>query len=235
MLYISRHVYSDSGGSDRYSPVHGYETKHRFGVADTEDGVEEIVTRDDLEYLVRQVGLDISGVYTIGDLKVISGAFPYQNPYTASVLQTKLHVMYNIDVSVHNNQITSILWDEVYGADSLSLRLSDFAPFCGDMLLYGNDVRSRFEMTLVFDDKLESMSEYSFRLDCGLRESMWLDRHTKRGMNIVFDIREVTREDLAFQLYKQVSLYRGCPLETILDNEERKTRMLDWYDTVCYT
>ena len=224
MLYISRHVYCKNL-SARYRQFQSYQGHHAFGVVDSDDGVEELVTRDDLEEIVRNQCIDVAGVEIMSPSRLILQILPYQGENPSSVLQTKLSVLRHVNITVYNSTITSFLFRRDKLADGTRVRLSDFADSCGDFLMYGNmSLAAGPIVTIVLDDKIKSITDYSFRLDSG-NEVSSLGVSAVSSLDVMFDLSELTNFELARSVYKQVLAYKGEPLKAVIDSEERKQEM----------
>lgn len=180
MLYISRYF-----GFDRY------------GVADTDDGREEIVDINEIHRSVALLGIEIAGVQRTNSFFTGGVVSVYQPPKMASVLQAKTLTMSHILVKKFRSTITGI---EVHSADikePVKIRLSDFGSKCADFLFANNPFAGRHVLTLVLDNKLEFTSR-SFLL------RVWDNSCIgQNGIGVVFDITELGRKK-AEQVYHQV-------------------------------
>lgn len=139
MLYLSRYVYPDS-----------------FGVVDTDDGVESIVSRDDLDEICCTWLVPIEGIKIYWDsfMRYITSIVTYQPSETMSQLQIKTKVLKGIEVHSMGDMITNVLWDKDSIITPVRIRLSDFGSSCADCILSGNRHSRLHQVTLVLDDKL---------------------------------------------------------------------------------
>ena len=217
MLYISRYV----GWS-------------MYGVADTDDGSEETVQSGDIRTACLDLGLQIEGVQ-LRDLgrieldkpigKKVGDILAYQPPATMSVNQTKLQVMYGIELLVYNDIITSLRWNSL--GKKVSIRLSDYGSILGDRFLYGNWVPCDHDITLVFDDKLTIYTQ-SFGNNGHAGHHPILG---DTGFALNFDIRETSDKQAEYIYRHLLPLRMEEPklwqfARDIVDNEQRKTKML---------
>lgn len=133
------------------------------GILDTDDGVETLVSRGELDDIVFKHGLHIAGV----GVGVEMSFFGAQSDYIADIevqqdmsqvtsFQAKMKTMVGVDIRVFNDEITAIFLDEDVIRSNTVIRLSDF----GHKMNWGLQVRWRKEyhdkfVTLKYDDKLE--------------------------------------------------------------------------------
>lgn len=198
MLYISR-IY---GGVGRYG------SKPEYGVVDSDDGVETVVSFDDLRRICVDTGLQVLGVHKYlrhvgagtcvekGNMIVSIGSIvPYQPPETMTIHQNKLLAMYGIRLSTYKDLITCIETTRK-DADSViafRLRLSQFGSRCADHILGYQTINSvMYELTLVLDDNCPFTDTTFFEAPVKLEES---------GGGIKFDVCECTDSDKIFKLY----------------------------------
>lgn len=217
MLYISR-----------YANFAGY------GVVDTDDNREEVVMAEDIRTACIALGLDIAGVH-VRDLgridlskpigKKVGDVLAYQPPATMSVLQSKMQVMYGLDIIVYGNIISNIRWNSL--GHKVSVRLSDFGTVVGDRFLYGNWVPCDHEITLVFDDKLDIYPQ-------SFGNNGYAGHHPLLGdvgLALNLDIRELSDKNAEY-VYRRLLPLRmeGQELKKltrdIIDDERRKAQIL---------
>ena len=214
MLYISRRV-------GELASYQGDSFRDGYYIMDTDDGVEEYISVSGLVRAAVTFGLDIAGV-AITDGHHMD-AMPYQLVDTVTPLQTKLRVMYGINIVVWNDMIVGIDW---VGEDlnrPVRVRLSDFATSLGDTILLNRDpivADSPRNLVLVLDDKIVSFSAESLR--SGNIEFFGF-AHLTHG--VVYDIRELSSDDLAKEVYKAVAWYCESKKDVIIDNPERRRRL----------
>ena len=149
MLYISRCVGRD-----------------KWGVVDTDDYVEEVVDKKQLNDIVLVKGIDIAGV-TVGSGR-ISGKYGagargtyirnvevYQNPEYATRASAKAALLYGVDIKTSGKQIVSISVPGGLRKKLVKLRLSDFGESCGAHVLEQIVVGEHELLMLVMDDKIK--------------------------------------------------------------------------------
>lgn len=220
MLFISRFV--------------DYES---YGVVDTDDGVEEVISLQDVYRASYDLGLDIQGVRKDGKMLPLNHIRTYQNPDTLTKLQVKTKVLHGVDITVYNGMITSLLIDINVMAQPARLRLSDYGESCGDRILVGNRFQNMHRVTLVLDDHIRTRSL-----------TFWIGHnmsHPKSGTNrygVVIDMTEMTSDDAAWNIYRVVfnngSFSEESIFSSIIDTDERfdmmvelikKYRDMSWY------
>lgn len=186
MLFISRYV-----GAGMY------------GLVDTDDGGEEIVTKIVIEK-AKQSGVVVYGAEDITNVRV------YQPESTRTMLQIKTITLSHIDVKTYKNKITSV--NILSGIKKpVILRLSDFGTVCTDYILIGNKPATRLKVLMVLDDKI-GFSKSTFWTAPSL---------TLRQMGIALDIHELS-DDTAIVVYKGLyfKLNKQC-FEGIVDTDDR--------------
>lgn len=186
MLFISRYV-----GAGMY------------GLVDTDDGCEEIVTKIVIEK-AKQSGVVIHGAEDIVNVMV------YQPESTRTMLQIKTITLSRIDVKTYKNKITSV--NILSGIKKpVTIRLSDFGTVCADYILMANKPATRLKVLMVLDDKI-GFSKSTFWTAPSL---------TLRQMGIALDIHELS-DDTAIVVYKGLyfKLNKQC-FEGIVDTDER--------------
>lgn len=215
MLYISRFV-----GLQKY------------GVVDTDDGVEEVCDMSDLFDAVCKHELDIAGIVpdrywgSTGVNSALTRQFTertisvYQPNDTMSQLQVKTKVLKKISVLIYNGVLVSLTWNPKELTEPVTLRLSDFSKSLGDCFLARNSFSGQHHVTLILDDSLE-FTEYSFRRRHygGLTESF-------SSIGVLFDMRELS-DQVAEKIY--ASLYEECTSDNIyhiIDSDERKMAIM---------
>ena len=210
MLFVSRYI-----GTDKY------------GVVDTDDGVEEVVTLNDIEHAVLQQGLEINGAVIHRDFpqrdggkghKWLDYAKPFQDDSSKTSFQEYVKREQSVEVNVYNSTITCIHAANRRIRRPVSIRLSDFAPAIGDCVLSPNATVGRHILTLVFDDKLKSLTELSFRM---AKYSEASERYGVESHGVVFDMRELSSNELAFKVYSQLAEYPRNPFGSVRDKDTR--------------
>lgn len=196
MLYISRSL-----GSSRY------------GVADTDDDTEEIVTWGQLSDLVIRLKLDIKGA-VLGKNSggvFLSVAEPYQDMRQYTNLQVKTKTLLGVDVRTYHNEIVRIIINgEVAKADT-TIRLSDFGKvMSNNVSIVRINAEGDKKLTFVFDDKIAV---------AGVKPSMCM-----QGLR--FDIRELNDEDTIEDMYEDMMMLGYIAQVSweryIIDREDRQ-------------
>lgn len=204
MLFISRRV--------------GYSG---YGVVDTDDGVEEIVTGTALYDVPSELRKSIKGVLENTEAAPQKAFRPWQDPDSRSLLQTKTSTLHNVDVTVWGDMVTDIV---MRNTQIEVIRLSDFGTRCADCVFVGNNRPKRHRLTLILDDKVE-LNLLSFKI------LQFADKYVNAGVSsigVVFDLREV-RKRLRTREVVYHSLFESDPqlLKTsIIDEEGYKNDML---------
>ena len=208
MLYISRYI-----------------GKHRYGVYDTDDGVEEEVSKQDLTKVACIFGIDIEGIVykrttIMGGMRIIDTVSPYQSVDSVSSLQTKTLMLYGVDIKTWKNMITSVRYDVGRVTAPVDIRLSDFGSVVADRILFGNSESSCGKVTLILDDKLQ-YSEYSL-----VKPVLLLGK--KQGLGVLLDLNELS-DDNALFVYS--ALGRALKVSEIpsvvVDKPSRVSRMMN--------
>lgn len=200
MLYISRFV--------------GYD---HYGVVDTDDGIETIVSLSELRDIVCVQRIGICGVISDGSALRENMVFIYQPQHTRSKLQIKTRVLKGIDIKVFGTMITSITLDEVSNDNIVDIRLSDFGDACADFVLTRNTPNAGYRLNLILDDKVR-YSPFAF---CRRYYTSFANRG---GIGVVFDMRECS-DLVAEQLYRMIRNDRNEMLGSIFDKAERMDRL----------
>lgn len=205
MLYISRRV--------------GYD---EFGVFDTDDNIESIISRTELVDAVSKLGVSIEGVHVyIPSLGIqapkVSFVDPYQDERYITPIQVKTKLMKHVNVTLWGTRITAVTWRDDELISDVSIRLSDFGDVCESGLLLGNSTSFDAKVTLIVDDKVE-VRENSFiwgRVDLP---------------SVFIDVREMTNEIAVEEVYKSWLSRLGHAsthnrLSRIIDSAKRKIVM----------
>lgn len=195
---------------------------YRYGIVDSEDDSEEIVSIDELHDIVN-LGVSIRGVKTNitetsgGTMRTIYHVFPVQNPETMTVAQTKLAVLSKVHVCVYHDTVTSVTWNPNEIIKPVTIRLSDYGRVLGHLALSNNfadDGGSK--LIVILDDKFH------------IHQNTIPQARTFGQLGVVFDLREVVQEQLARVIYWGVRA-EFDPDSRIIDNPERLQRLGDRY------
>lgn len=145
MLYISRCI-----------------GKTKYGVVDTEDEVEEVVTQEELADIVR-LGIVIEGAVIScksGKLPELVEAFPYCVHEHNSTTLMKLRILYGIDIHVRGNIITMLGRDDRVVKEGFRIRLSDYGRVLGNHFLFDPSFGMHHKTVILeLDDKLALMED----------------------------------------------------------------------------
>lgn len=195
---------------------------HLYGVVDSEDDTEEIVSIDKLHDIVN-LGVSIKGVKTRtivtsdGVVKSIYFVSPVQNPETMTAAQTKLAVLSRVNVCVYHDIVTSVKWDTNEIMSPVTIRLSDYGHILGRLAFSNNTLDDGGnKLTVILDDKFH------------IHQNTIPQARTFSQLGVVFDLRELTHEQVARVVYWGV---RGefDPDSRIIDSPERMKRLGDRY------
>lgn len=205
MLYVSRFINSDS-----------------YGIVDTDDDVEEIVTQNELMSFVMDYGLRIAGIatrtaeFSFGNIDYVDKIVIHQHPSFTKPIQAKVSLIYHTDIKLYKSMITSIIWDASQIKEQVSIRLSDFGDFVADRVLLGNKWNKKPSITLILDDKIK-VTEKSF--DAGV--------YGTYDYGVCFDLRELSDDLMARSVYKNVlgPERNRQGFKYIIDSEERMLEM----------
>ena len=229
MLYISRYVWKPEGvlGKD------GFLNHMLYGVVDTDDKVEEVVTLDVLEDASFDSKCKIHGVELWGSAGDIYSILPYQDPNKLTSLQMKTSMFKNVDVVVWKSRITGIKFHPEKMTKPVSIRLSDFANKCESCIFHANFVNEdasyvksadQYRLTIVLDDKVR-FDKGTFIL--GHFGSVVLG---KGGLGVVIDMREMTNNRRAMSVYGQLYQARGDMIDSVIDIPERLAKARKYWD-----
>lgn len=136
MLFISRQVGVD-----------------KWGICDTDDMHEDILTRNEIEQIILDYDLRIEGTlmltHPIEQYRYLSAVNVVQPANTKTAEQAKAKVMKHVDTQVYNGAVQGIS----VGVDDTAVRLSDYGTNWGSYVFWFNKIgrRTRF----IFDDSLK--------------------------------------------------------------------------------
>lgn len=169
--------------------------EHHYGVVDTDDGVETIVTDAEIRSVVFKYGIKIEGVLEGHRNDSLYLIRPVHGPGSQSKLQLKWKALYGIDVVIYDEEIQYVSRDDIVYQKDIALRVSDLAcKFSGHALLMinGNQL-----LTFVVDDKVEF--------------THCLPQAGFGAFNIGWDISELSNDGLADVFYR--CFLRGMSME----------------------
>lgn len=192
MLYISRYI-----------------TDYSYGVVDSDDGVETIVTREELAAVCITFRLKVKGVEVKhGNMGwYVDAVEPYQDRNTYNKRQIKALTLLGVDLKIYDQEIVAISADSSVAKSDVVLRPSEFAKKLSCFVKLNKSASC--SLTIVLDDRIEVVGE-TFRV----------------GLNGVrFDLREVSNEMTAKSVYKDVVVEYPVPIDMwehyIIDNDSR--------------
>lgn len=207
MLYVSRLV--------------GYT---HLGVVDTKTGREEIYDRETIANAITKRNTFIEGATVekrFGVYDVASVPIPYQLPETVTPLQVKMNMVGGIDIRVYNGIISRFLIRTEEIKTPVRVRLSDFGDSVADYVLFGNQAAYNQVMEVILDDKIKSVTSKSFRVDVGVLSAA--------SLGVVFDLRELSDDSIAENIYCALAADYCKPSVAITDNLERMAHMMALY------
>lgn len=193
-----------------------------FGVVDTDDNVEEVVSGEMLKELVCEVGLEIFGAsrveYPSGNMEF--HIFPYQVEPDDTVLQTKLRTLFGVEVVKNKGVVVGISLRNARLPRDMSIRLSDLGDFYGECILdWDFKDYSGPKLTLVVDDNIKQVHPMTFYPPIsGLGFSNDVS-------GFVLDVRGLSDEELLYEIYNCAYAFEGDPKDAIIDREDRVARM----------
>lgn len=182
MLFISRYVMV---GNERH-----------YGVVDTDDDTEQIVSLSDL-HDCRHYGIDIKGARYIihndsGTIRYeLSHLRVYNSHTTVNKQMAKLKTLAGVDIVLYRHMITQITWDIGKFTRDIVIRLSDFGTFCADWIFYGLATvipDPKYTITFILDDNVE-FSTSSFMMIPHVE----YEEYVMAGVR--FDVRELSDEN----------------------------------------
>ena len=161
MLHISRIKHSPGDGGIAFEITHHDLTCHPaasilYGVVDTDDGKEQLITQRDLAYSACMLNMSIAGTALGRDKdtgkKTLLRAAPYQLDSTRSAKQKKLVSLYGVDLVMYNGAVVGINYDGTKISRPVTINMAQFSNMLGDYLLIANFPCERHVLTIVRDD-----------------------------------------------------------------------------------
>lgn len=161
---------------------------NKYGVVDTEDGHEDVMTVDDIEYATCEMSVRIEGV-TLRSRRsgpttyaVVDSIDVYTPQGSRQAKEVKLNFLRGVDIKTSNGVIVEITWSKPKDDTNRVIRLSDYGTSCAVGVLvkearafYRINKEQQF-VTIVLDDKI-AIERKTFK-KCA-------------GSGAVFDLREV--------------------------------------------
>lgn len=187
-----------------------------YGIVDTDDDVETVITRAELRELVLKHKLEIKGVEV--DKRNLSAGikriFVYQDPRYCTPRQVKAKAMMGVDITLYKTEIVRIaVVNDLAKSDNIRIRLSDFGQSIdGRLPISVPSGRYNFKLTLVLDDNIKVR-----------------DIATKVGLTgVCFDISELSGEQLVSECYNSLAIGAG------VDPENWRNYLIDTGDRDIY-
>lgn len=180
VLYISRYV-------GRYS----------YGVVDTDDDSESVVSVDVLERAVVKSKLNIEGVvlsdrHSSGDRRIDS-IRPYQMPEYATQLTIKTQTLQGVEVVLWKDAIASI--SRKPWCNQTSIRLSDYCTNCHERIFTLLPRNATNWLRIILDDKIQIMDKTFSK-----------GNYSFNDVKVSFDVKEVTDKRLLYRIYTSVGV-----------------------------
>lgn len=209
MLYVSRH-----------------DGINFYWVVDTDDGTEEIVSRNRLAYYVEDLGVRIHGAEMLPYSKRVAEVLPYQPSEIMTQLQVKTNLVKFTEVTTYKSMVTGIHYRHKEIKGPVTIRLSDFGNECADCILWGNAQVHCHVLTIQLDDKIK-IGKFTFRRE---EDILSLGPH---GYGVKFDMTGVTSYEEAELIYRQFRVQDGpkC-LEYVIDSPERIKKIRAYFGLV---
>lgn len=148
-----------------------------YGVVDTDDGVEEQVTKSMLFKLIKMVHIEGVEVDANQTLRVRV----QQDPKYATLRQTKALSVLGIEMTLYRDEITAMI---IHPGKPVTLRLSDYAKSMSGYLQFTFDGNRK--VTFICDDSFNFSSVNA----------------VVYASNICFDVSEMKTDDLAESIYR---------------------------------
>lgn len=154
MLYISRYIQDNHIGEDCY------------GVVDTDDGKEEVLTWEELEHDIIRYKLDIKGCKVnkgFAGKGFLEDIIPWQDPQYLTRKQVKLKALAGIDVRVWKDEISYIQLNSEVMQPRYRLRLSEFGKYIngrGTIQPMDSIMRSSCRLVAVLDDSIDFVGKF---------------------------------------------------------------------------
>lgn len=192
----------------------------KFAVMNTDDGLEEELTWDEIETATCKLGIHIEGVSTRGwhggaANPLVIDKVEVSIPVAAKSLRSvKLKALTGVDISVSGDCIVSVDWVLPADKKMRAVRFSDYGTSCGANLFSKKVVdwympKEPAYLTVILDDKID-VHPKTFK---GIHST-----------DVVFDLREVTKPTIVEAVYLEVIqciTYTADIRRKVQDNLER--------------
>lgn len=193
MLYISRFL-----GEDAY------------GVVDTDDDIEQVVSWQELSEAVEDYGLNINGC-VLANVKetVLMSCSPYQLSKYCTKAQAKLKTLSGIDLRVWHDEITAIMVDPNFSEQDIKIRLSDYGKrISGNAVIGGMVFSVNCGPMLVLDDKVEIYGDSLEIFASGIRWNLCELSDSK----FIYDYMLNRHQDVDFWKYNLLDIPGRSPI-----------------------
>lgn len=184
----------------------------RYGVVDSDDDTETIVTKRALLNYCGYLGLEIDGVVvrrSIGAPELYH-VFVSHGPGVVSMKQIKAMTLLGVDIIIRKDEIVAINGDASKASKNVVIRLSDYASkLFGNVMIAWKSTEYCRVLRIVFDDRIEIVDKLGK-----------LDYHC-----VQYDLREVSDDQVANSIYTAIVRSRafthGELDRVVLDISER--------------
>lgn len=193
MLYISRFL-----GEDAY------------GVVDTDDDIEQVVSWQELSEAVEDYGLNIKGC-VLANVKetVLMSCSPYQLPKYCTKAQAKLKTLFGVDLRLWRDEITAIMVDPNFAEQDIKIRLSDYGKrISGNAVLGGMVFSVNCGPMLILDDNVEIYGDSLEIFASGMRWNLCALSDSK----FIYDYMLNRHQDVDFWKYNLIDIPSRSPL-----------------------
>lgn len=184
-----------------------------YGVVDTEDNREDLMTTSEIRHAVIDIGITIKGVSLTGNrggrvgLKAIE---VYQSAGAGSRVETKAKVLYGLDIKKTGDVVSSIMVRQ--GVSCGTVRLSTLGTKFGAYVFKSGNVQG--DVIFELDDSVE--------IDKRTFKDWW------KFSGIVFDLRQVTNMKIVDAVLDAIDMRVNVPIDKlymlnirVLDGVER--------------
>lgn len=155
VLYVSRRI-------DEFTANEVYHISTNmscYGIVDTDDDTEDIITEALLSYMVYELGMKVEGAERGESPNWGQELFitPYQDQRYCSSVHTKTKTLLGVDVRTYKGEITAIIADGKFFKGDTRIRLSKYGNVInqGVLLRFIHNLLAQNSLILVMDDKIE--------------------------------------------------------------------------------
>ena len=195
MLYVSR-----SAG------------ERKWGIVDTDDYIETVVSENKLRQLIREADIEIKGVTVYNDPfrgRQLQNVEVFQNPEFSTGKIAKAALLMGVEIRVSGTDIVGIFVRRKLTQPEVRVRLSDYGTSCSTRILREISVFEGQKLVIVLDDKIK------------------IQPNTFKGIGylerVMLDVTEVNDEKLLHKAYTSDNYAGGYNNidRYILDRPER--------------